>query len=320
MSQRMNLPAPTTEKLKPLPPGSYPAMLTAFHDDGSFDWRGIDLLIEDCLEHGAAGIFACGLSAEIMNMDDDEQGRLAEYIVKRVDGRIPVVAAAITSGSIEDQAALIRRVHDCGADAVAIGVCQWATREEDDQTWNDHVAALLEQIPDEVRLAMYETPLPYHRLLTEKNLHWAAGTGRFFFLKDTSCCLDTIRARVKILAGSNLRLLNANTRTLLESLNAEVYGFCGIGSNYMPRLYAWLCENWSTQPQLAAEMQGFLAGSEALMEGSTYPASAKHYLKLRGLDIGASSRKIPGGISDECAAQLAELRKQECEWLERIDN
>jgi len=224
---------PTTETSNPLPPGSYPAMLTAFNDDGSFDWQGIDRLIEDCLDHGTAGIFACGLSAEIMQMDDAEKGQLAEYIVKRVDGRASVVACAITSGSVEDQAALIRRVHDGGADAVAIGVCRLATREEDDQAWIDHATALLERIPTEVRLAMYETPQPYHRLLAEKNLRWAADTGRFFFLKDTCCCLDTICDRLTILAGSNLQLLNANTRTLLASLDAGVYGFCGIGSNYM---------------------------------------------------------------------------------------
>lgn len=312
----MNL--PTTETPNPLPPGSYPAMLTAFHDDGSFDWQGIDRLIDDCLNHGAAGIFACGLSSEIMQMDDDEKGQLAEYIVKRVNGRAPVVACAITSGSIETQAALIRRVHESGADAVSIGVCRLATPEEDDQAWNDHAAALLEQIPAEARLAMYECPQPYHRLLSEKNLRWAAGTGRFFFLKDTSCCIETIRNRQKILAGSKLLLLNANTRTLLASLDAEVYGFCGIGSNYMPQLYAWLCQNSNAQPQLATELQEFLASAEGLMEGSTYPASAKHYLRLRNLDIGPYSRKVPEGISDQCAEQLAELRKQECEWLERI--
>jgi len=191
---------PTTETSNPLPPGSYPAMLTAFHDDGSFDWQGIDRLIDDCLDHGAAGIFACGLSAEIMQMDGQEKGQLAEYIVKRVDGRAPVVATAITSVSVEDQAAFVRRIYDGGADAVAIGVCQLATPEEDDQAWIDHATTLLEQIPDEVRLAMYETPQPYHRLLTGKSLRWAADTGRFFFLKDTCGCIDTIRDRLTILA------------------------------------------------------------------------------------------------------------------------
>ena len=126
-------------------------------------------------------------------------------------------------------------------------------------------------------------------------------------MKDTSCSIDTIRDRVKILAGSKLLLLNANTRTLLDSLDADVYGFCGIGSNYMPQLYAWLCQNFSSEPQLAAELQKFLAANEALMEGSTYPASAKHYLRLRGLEIGSHSRQIPGGISNECAEQLAAL-------------
>jgi len=312
----MNLPATETTKL--LPPGSYPAMLTSFHDDGSIDWLGVDRLIDDCLDNGAAGIFACGLSAEIMQMDDDEIAELAAYIVKQVAGRAPVVASAITTGSVEKQAELVRRIHECGADAVAIGVCRLAAKDEGDKVWIERASALLELIPAELRLAMYETPLPYHRLLSETTLRWAAESGRFCFLKDTCCDIEVIRDRLKVVAGSPLLLLNANTRTLLDSLESQVYGFCGIGANYMPRLYAWLCENYKEKPELAAELQEFLAGAEALMEGSTYPASAKHYLRLRGLDIGMHSRKIPGGISDECAEQLTRLRKEECKWLERI--
>ena len=310
--------SPENERVPRLPPGSYPAMLTPFHDDGTIDWQGVDRLVEDCLDNGAAGIFACGLSAEILQMDDDEKGRLAEHIVLCVDGRAPVVAAAITSGAISHQAALVSRIHAAGADAVAIGVCQLATVQEDDQRWIDQAAALLEQIPDEVRLSMYECPLPYHRLLTENTISWAARSGRFCFLKDTSCAIEKIRDRLQIIRGSNLQLLNANTATLLASLEAGAEGFCGIGANYMPGLYAWLCQNFSEQPQLSAELQRFLTGTVELTEGDSYPASAKYYLRLRGLDIGTFSRKIPGGISDGCASQLAVMLNQEHEWLERI--
>lgn len=312
----MNL--PETERENLFPSGSYPAMLTAFHDDGSIDWHGVDRLVEDCLENGAAGIFACGLSAEILQMDDDEKSQLAEYIIARVNGRVPVVAAAITSGTIESQAALIHQVHAAGAEAVAIGVCQLAAANEDDSTWISRGEALLEQIPADVRLSMYECPLPYHRLLTEQTISWAASSGQFYFLKDTSCCIETIQARLRTIAGSNLELLNANTATLLDSLNSGARGFCGIGANYMPRLYAWLCQQYSKKTSLAAELQKFLTGTVELTEGNTYPASAKHYLRMRGLDIGTFSRKIPGGISATCAEQLALMRSTEVEWLERI--
>ena len=84
-----------------LPRGSYPAMLTAFLDDGQIDWEGVDRLTDFCIDHSAAGIFACGLSAEIGLMDDEEKGSLAERILHHAAGRVPMVVGAITSGPID---------------------------------------------------------------------------------------------------------------------------------------------------------------------------------------------------------------------------
>jgi 4-hydroxy-tetrahydrodipicolinate synthase len=301
-----------------LPHGSYPAMLTAFLDDGQIDWEGVDRLTDFCIDHSAAGIFACGLSAEVGEMNDEEKGALAERIVRHAAGRVPMVVGAITSGSIEQQATLARRVHDAGADVVAIAVCQLANEDEDDQQWIANAESLLEKLPAELRLSMYECPWPYHRLLSLDMLRWAAGTRRFHFMKDTCCTISTIRDRLTLLQDSPLQLLNANTATLLASLQAGADGFCGIGANYLPKLYAWLCQNYSRQPQQAAALQDFLASTVPLTESPTYPALAKEYLRQQGLKIGTYSRKLPAGLAADGADQLAQMRRNETEWLERV--
>jgi len=308
-------PNPTENKF---PRGSYPAMLTAFHDDGAINWEGVDRLTDQCIASGAAGIFACGGSAEVMQMDVDEIAQLAERIIKHTAGRVPIVASAIFPGPLEAQAELINRINDAGADIVSIGVGQLAAEEEDDDTWIKNVEKLFELLPSDIRLAMYECPMPYHRLLSEQTIAWAASSGRFQFLKDTCCDIKVIRRRLEIIAGSSLQLFNANTETLLESLQAGVDGFCGIGANYQPELYAWLCKNYETEPELAAELHRFLDGTVVLTEDSTYPASAKNYLQQRGLDIGGFSRKIPDGVTAEGSVRLGGMLEQERAWLERI--
>ncbi len=301
-----------------LPCGSYPAMPTAFHDDGSIDWEGVDRLTEFCIESGAAGIFACGLSAEILHMDRDEVLQVASRIIERAAGRLPIIMSAISSESPEAQAELVRRMHDAGSDAVAIAVCQLATPEEDEDTWIQRAESLLELIPADVRLAMYECPLPYQRLLSDQALGWAAASGRFCFLKDTCCCIDTIRRRLEIIRDSPLQMFNANTATLLSSLQAGADGFCGIGANFMPELYTWLCSRFATEPETAARLQQFMDTTFDITEDSTYPASAKDYLQKRGLAIGAYSRKVPDGPTAEGCALLAEMRQSEQKWLDAL--
>jgi 4-hydroxy-tetrahydrodipicolinate synthase len=300
------------------PPGSYPAMVTPFHEDGSIDFEGVDRLTDYTIETGAAGIFACGLSAEIDFLTDQEKVALARRIIDRTAGRVAIVGGAITSGPLDQQAALIRQIHDAGADAVTISVCQLADHEEDEQRWLGRAEALLERLPQDIRLAMYECPWPYHRLIADESLGWAAQTGRFYFLKDTSCNIDTIRRRLQILGGSRLQLFNAHTATLLQSLQAGAFGHCGIGTNYMPELYGWLCANFRQAGNLAAHLQDHLTGCVDLTEGAFYPTTAKEYLRQRGYDIGLAGRRIKASLPAEIKQRLAAMRSSETEWLERV--
>jgi 4-hydroxy-tetrahydrodipicolinate synthase len=293
-------------------------MLTAFHEDHSIDWKCVDQLTDYTIRNGSAGIFAAGLSAEINFMTDQEKVDLSEHVVRYTAGRVPIVACAITYGPLATQAELIRKTHAAGADSVGIAVNQLADKEADDRTWVRNCETLLRLVPEDVALAMYECPLPYHRLLTDETIAWAAGTGRFCFLKDTCCRIDTIRTRLEILRGTRLKMYNANTETLLDSLVAGAEGFCGIGANYAPDLYAWLCRQCKNQPELAAEMQTYLQDCVRLTEGSGYPVSAKEYMRQHGLDIGRFSRRRPPELSDDLMADLNAMRVNDAAWRARI--
>ncbi|MEZ6071156.1 MAG: dihydrodipicolinate synthase family protein [Pirellulales bacterium] len=120
-----------------LPAGSYPAMLTAFHDDGRIDWDGVSRLTDKCIEAGASGIFACGLSAEVLQMDDDEKVQLAEHIIRRTAGRIPIVAAG---GHFRCWHRKARDTHHAGARRRCrsrryIGVSHLADEQCSDEEW-----------------------------------------------------------------------------------------------------------------------------------------------------------------------------------------
>ena len=70
--------------------------------------------------------------------------------------------------------------------------------------------------------------------------------------------------------------------------------------------------------KLAAKLHGFLDSCLDLTEGDFYPASAKEYLRQRGLDIGLSCRKTPTGLSASFSERLAKMRHNEERWQERL--
>jgi len=291
-------------------------MVTPFREDRTIDFDGVDRLTDLYIDAGVAGIFACGLSAEISWMEDEEKVALARRIVRHVAGRVPVVATAIRLGTIEDQVQLVRRMHDTGAEIVAISVCQLAEDAEDDGVWLTRFDTLLRQVPASIPLAFYECPLPYWRRLSDQTIDHVAHSGRFCFLKDTCCNIDTIRRRLDILRDTRLQLFNAHTPTLLASLAAGADGFCGIGANYFPELYAWICRHFAEQPDRAGALQQFLDGTFRVTEGEFYPVSAKWYLRERGVEIGLASRKLPDAtLPAEFIGALKAMRDREIEWL-----
>ena len=301
-----------------LPKGVYPVMLTAFNENGSIDFQGVNHLTDYYLQAGVTGLFACAMSAEINHMDDTEKIALAKHIVQHVDGRVPVVAGALSDSSPTQQIDLARRISGTGADIVTIAVSQIANKNEDDNIWLHNMESFLKELPDCIRLGLYESPWPYRRVLSKDTFRWVVQSGRFYFLKDTCSQIDTIRNRLKIARGSTLSLFNANTQTLLLSLQAGACGFSGIGANYFPELYVWLCRNFNERPETSHDLQKFLTECCDIIEGKYYPVIAKEYLRQQGMPITPFCRskqiEIPADVHD----RLRQLHTEADEWLRKI--
>ena len=74
--------------------GSCCAVITPFDKSGNPDWEALKNIIEYQLDGGTDAICACGTTGEASTMDDKEHLSVIEYIVKQVDGRVPVIAGA----------------------------------------------------------------------------------------------------------------------------------------------------------------------------------------------------------------------------------
>ena len=156
-------------------------------------------------------------------------------------------------------------------------------------------------------LGFYECPYPYKRILSPKVVEFCADSGRFYFLKDTCCDIEGIRKKLEIMKGSNMKLYNANTSTLLESMKYGAAGYSGVMANFHPALYAWLLENWEKEPEKAEYLQDILTPC-SFIELKNYPLSAKTYLaKEIGFSIKARTRKNTADYISE--TELSELRQ-----------
>lgn len=300
-----------------LPCGVWPVVLTPFKDDCSIDWTALDGLIEWYLAAGAAGLFVAALSAELLFLSEAEKVAITRAAVRRVAGRVPVVAGAYHVGTIEAQAALVRRVADVGPDAVVLTACQLVPADKGPEEWMRALGRVVEETGG-IRLGLYEMPLPYHRILTTAEMCWAASTGRVFFHKDTSCDIQAIRTKIDAIRGTLLHFYNANTPTLLDSLRAGGHGYSGIGANYFPELYVRLLKFVHDTPVQADALQQVLTGMDAALHRK-YPAAAKAVLGMRGLPIRPLCRSMNAVLGEDDMAGLRGLMETAAEAARQLD-
>ena len=98
--------------------GVIPAMITAFNKDEKIDEKGIHSCIDFFLERKVNGLYITGSTGETFLMTHEEKKKVAETIVKYVDGRIPIIAhvGSIGTGLSVD---LAEHAQQIGVDAIS---------------------------------------------------------------------------------------------------------------------------------------------------------------------------------------------------------
>ncbi|MDR3495926.1 MAG: dihydrodipicolinate synthase family protein [Ancalomicrobiaceae bacterium] len=271
--------------------GIVPVMITPFSDDGAIDFPGLARLVEWYVDHGADALFAVCQSSEMQFLSLAERIDLAAFVVRCAAGRLPVIASGHVSDNLEDQIAELEAIAATGVDGIVLVTNRLDAARVGGQRFLDDLGWLIDRLPPDLPLGLYECPAPFRRLLSDDELKVCIDSGRFIVLKDVSCDLDTVKRRAALAAGSPLAIINANAAIAYDAMRAGSRGFSGVFTNFHPDLYAWLLRHSADHPDLAAELSVYLALA-AMAEPMGYPKLAKLYHQRIGTFQGTLSRAV----------------------------
>ncbi|MFO7611303.1 MAG: dihydrodipicolinate synthase family protein [Clostridia bacterium] len=265
-----------TKSDKKINKGIFPTMVTPFNDKNEIDYRTLSDFIEKFENDGADGLFAVCQSSEMFGLGPEEQTALASFV--KNESKLQVVASGHTQRDPKEQLEAMKRMAGTGVDAVVLISNAFAGSEETDDAMLRNLDWFLKEFREDVPLGIYECPYPYKRLLSEKVLEYIIETGRFFFLKDTSCDMEIIRKRLGITGSSGFGLYNANAETLAESMKAGGSGYSGIHANISVKLVRRVMENPDPRDGLSIKAHELLMELSGYLGGAHYPVSAKAML------------------------------------------
>jgi 4-hydroxy-tetrahydrodipicolinate synthase len=260
-------------------------------ESGGIDYPGLERLIEWYIDKGSDALFAVCQSSEMQFLSIEERSALGKFVVRQAAGRVPVVVSGHISDDPYSQLEELTAAAATGADGVVLVTNHLDPKKRGTAAFRGNLQWLLQGLPTDVPLGLYECPAPYRRLLSDEEIRICIDTGRFVLLKDVSCDLDVVKRRVALTAGTPFAILNANAAIAYEAMKAGSRGFNGVCTNFHPDLYQWLYSSAAGHPELAEDVATFLVLA-ALSEAFGYPVLAKMYHQRIGTFGSIKSRAI----------------------------
>lgn len=302
-------------------------MITPYCRNGGIDYDAALKYVEWYHKNGLDGVFSVCQSSEIFFLTLEERIKLnakvyeyAKKLERKSGRRFTVFSSGHVSDKPDRQAEELNAIYDAGTDVLVLITNRLDPNNEGDDVFISNAENLLKRLPPSAKLGLYECPYPYKRLVTEKILRWCLNTERFYFIKDTCCDLKTIKERCRILNGSQIKLMNANCQTLLDSVLYGAGGYCGVMCNFHPKLYAWLAQNYKEKPETARFIQSVIGTFGFMENGLPYPLSAKYNMNLCGIPSENTARNIEPEKLTEYARKCVEQMKYASDRLENFLN
>ncbi|MHA4808642.1 dihydrodipicolinate synthase family protein [Flavitalea flava] len=295
-----------------------PVMITPFGTDGKIDFDGLSRLIDFYLAAGVKGFFANCLSSEMYSLSEEERLALTRHVVKKVNGRVPVVATGSFGKTMEEKAEFSKRIYMTGISGVILITSHFAEKDESDEVLFRRFEQFC-NLTDNIPLGLYECPSPYKRIIGPGLFRSLLDTNRLVYFKDTTIDIEKVKAKLALIGDNRLEFYDAHTPNAMDSLRSGAKGMSSIAGNFYPEILVWICNN-ATNPDRQEEvkwMQSELTKADIIVSRG-YPMSAKYFLQKRGLPLQTISRSSPAELTPEHKKDLDNLHSVFLGWCTRL--
>lgn len=216
--------------------GSLVALVTPMHSDGSIHWEHLDKLVDFHLDNGTHGIVAVGTTGESATLDPEEHMKVVGHIIKRVNGRIPVIAG--TGGnSTREAIELTEEAHKLGADACLL-VVPYYNKPTQEGLYR-HFKTIAEAVP--VDQILYNVPGRTACDMLNETVERLADIPNIIGIKDATGNIPRGAELIEAVKG-RLVVYSGDDATAAGLMLAGAKGNVSVTANVAPKGMAELCE------------------------------------------------------------------------------
>lgn len=261
--------------------GSYVALITPFHPDGTVNFEKIKELCNWHVENKTDGLVVLGTTGESSTTDHAEDAAIVRCVVDCINGRIPVIAGG-GSNCTETSLMKSRTFRDCGVDGLLL-ITPYYNKTNPKGMYR-HFATVAEEV--NLPCLLYNVPGRTGCSLTLDCLEALSKIDNIVGIKEASGNIS-YAAKVAKLCNENFCMMSGNDDMIIPILSLGGTGVISVFANLCPRethdmVSAWL----NGDVALARDMQlKYLDLINALFI-EVNPIPIKEAMNLRGMNVG----------------------------------
>lgn len=210
--------------------GSIVALVTPFKQNGEIDFAALDRLVDFHLENGTDGILVLGTTGESSTMTDAEDVAVAQHVVNRVDGRIPIIGGA-GSNSTQESLQKAKGLQMIGCDALLL-ITPYYNKSNEEGIYR-HFANVLDET--EIPSILYNIPGRTGCSISEANVVRLAEHPNVMGIKEASGSISYATSVARHLSP-NFRMYSGNDDMIVPILSLGGSGVISVWANVQPQL------------------------------------------------------------------------------------
>lgn len=208
--------------------GSIVALVTPFAADGSVDFDALGRLIDFHLENETDALLILGTTGESSTMSHEEDDAVCEFTVKRVAGRIPVIAG---SGSNSTQTMVEKSLsyQRIGVDGLLL-ITPYYNKSNEEGIYR-HFAAALDAV--DIPCILYNVPGRTGCSISERNIERLSKHPNALGIKEASGNMS-YAARIARYVNEDFLMFSGNDDIVLPMMALGASGVISVWANVMP--------------------------------------------------------------------------------------
>ena len=261
--------------------GSIVAIVTPFHQDGSVNFSKLGELVDWQIQNGTDGIVALGTTGESATMTDEEDDAVCEYVLKRVNGRIPVI---VGSGSNCTASMLEKSLRYQAMGAQGLLIISPYYNKTNEEGMYRHFATVVDAV--DIPCILYNVPGRTGCSISEGVVKRLAGHPNVMGIKEASGNMS-YACKIARYLGPDFAMYSGNDDITVPILSIGGSGVISVLANILPQqthdmVIAYL--SGDTAAATAAQLRYLELINSLFLEVNPIPVKAA--LNMMGWEVG----------------------------------